>query len=53
MFELPDDLITENHFWLVAVIVSRGLTIVATTEFFVKKYMQIYLENTYTLIRPR
>ena len=35
MFESPDDLIAESHFWKVAVIGSRSLTVVATTEVFV------------------
>ena len=37
MFESPDDWIAENHFLEVAVIDSRGLTVVATTESFVCK----------------
>ena len=37
MFESPDDLIAERHFREVAVIDSRGLTVVATTEAFVQK----------------
>ena len=37
MFESPDDLNAESHFREVAVIDSKGLTVVATTEVFVWK----------------
>ena len=37
MFESPDDLIAESHSWVVTIIDSRSLTVIATNEIFVKK----------------
>ena len=37
MFESPDDWIPENHFWVLAIIDSKGLTAVAAAQFFVRK----------------
>ena len=49
MFEYPDDLIAESHFCVVAVIDSRGLTIVATTEYFLWKVNANIKETNYTM----
>ena len=45
MFESPDTLIAESRFQEVAVIDSKSLTLVATTEIFVWNVNVIYLKN--------
>ena len=45
MFQSPDDLIAESHFGEVAVINSKGLTVMAKTEVFIWKVNANIIEN--------
>ena len=49
MFESSDDFIVESHFWEVAAIDSKGLTVVRTTEAFVQKVLRKLLTQLHNL----